>query len=176
GIRDFHVTGVQTCALPIASGTVKTAATGCIRIVAPFLPFSVMARVCAGLLRAHGAARHAMNVTLSMGITNAILDPIFIFGFGLGISGAAIATSCAAVVSSILAVVPIIRYYGGLERFSTISLREDFKPIFAILLPAILTNLATPLGGFITYRYIAQYPDEVIAGFAVMGRVIPFAF
>src|SRR5690606_30427525 len=59
---------------------------------------------------------------------------------------------------------------------STISLREDFKPIFAILLPAILTNLATPLGGFITYRYIAQYPDEVIAGFAVMGRVIPVAF
>lgn len=172
----FFIFAPQILDLAGASGTVKTAATGYIRIVAPFMPFSVMAMVCSGFLRAHGAARHAMNVTLSMGITNAILDPIFIFGFGLGINGAAIATSCAAVVSSVLAVVPIIRYYGGLERFSTISLREDFKPIFAILLPAILTNLATPLGGFITYRYIAQYPDEVIAGFAVMGRVIPVAF
>lgn len=159
-----------------ASGTVKTAATGYIRIVAFFMPFSVTAMVCSGFLRAHGAARRAMTVTLSMGITNAILDPIFIFGFGLGINGAAIATACAAVVSSILAVVPVIKHYGGIERFSAISLREDLKPIMAILLPAILTNVATPLGGFITYRYIAQYPEEVIAGFAVMGRVIPVAF
>ncbi|WP_332041497.1 MATE family efflux transporter [Parasphingorhabdus sp.] len=159
-----------------ASGTVKTAATGYIRIVAFFMPFSVTAMVCSGFLRAHGAARHAMTVTLSMGITNAILDPIFIFGFGLGINGAAIATACAAVVSSILAVVPVIKHYGGIERFSAKSLRQDLKPIMAILLPAILTNVATPLGGFITYRYIAQYPEEVIAGFAVMGRVIPVAF
>ena len=46
----------------------------------------------------------------------------------------------------------------------------------AILLPAILTNIATPIGGFISYRFIADYSDDVIAGFAVVGRVVPVAF
>ncbi|MEW4467467.1 MATE family efflux transporter [Parasphingorhabdus sp. JC815] len=172
----FFIFAPQILDLAGASGTAKAAATGYIRIVAPFMPFSVTAMVCSGFLRAHGAARRAMIVTLSMGIANAILDPIFIFGFGLGINGAAIATACAAIVSSILAVVPIIRHYGGFQVFSSLLFREDLKPIIAILLPAILTNVATPVGGFITYRYIASYPDEVIAGFAVMGRVVPVAF
>ena len=172
----FFIFAPQILDLAGASGTAKAAATGYIRITALFMPFSVTAMVCSGFLRAHGAARRAMIVTLSMGIANAILDPIFIFGFGLGINGAAIATSCAAIVSSILAVVPIIRYYGGFHALSSILFREDLKPIITILLPAILTNVATPVGGFITYRYIASYPDEVIAGSAVMGRVIPVAF
>ncbi|MEH6757231.1 MAG: MATE family efflux transporter [Parasphingorhabdus sp.] len=172
----FFVFAPQILELAGASGTVKTAATGYIRIVAPFMPFSVTAMVCSGFLRAHGAARRAMNVTLSMGIANAILDPIFIFGFDLGINGAAMATACAAIVSSILAVFPIIKFYGGFHRLSSTLFREDLKPVMAILLPSILTNVATPVGGFITYRFIANYPDEVIAGFAVMGRLVPVAF
>ncbi|WP_461459025.1 MATE family efflux transporter [Parasphingorhabdus sp.] len=172
----FFVFAPQILDLAGATGTAKEAATGYIRIVAPFMPFSVTAMVCSGFLRAHGAARRAMNVTLSMGIANAILDPIFIFGFGLGVNGAAIATACAAIVSSVLAVGPIIKHYGGFQKFSSVLFKEDLKPVMAILVPAIMTNVATPVGGFISYRFIASYPDEVIAGFAVMGRVVPVAF
>lgn len=172
----FFVFAPQILTLAGADGTAKTAATGYIRIVAPFMPFSVMAMVCSGFLRAHGAARRAMNVTLSMGIANAILDPIFIFGLDLGINGAAMATACAAIISSIVAVVPILKHYGGFQKLSATLFREDLKPVMAILLPAIMTNVATPVGGFISYRFIASYPDEVIAGFAVVGRVVPVAF
>jgi MATE family, multidrug efflux pump len=172
----FFIFAPQILDLAGAKGTAKEAATGYIRIVAPFMPFSVTAMVCSGFLRAHGAARRAMNVTLSMGIANAILDPIFIFGFGLGINGAAMATACAAIVSSILAVAPIIKHYGGFQAFASVPFKEDLKPVTAILLPAIMTNVATPVGGFISYRFIASYPDDVIAGFAVMGRVVPVAF
>ncbi len=159
-----------------ANGTANQAATGYIRIVAPFLPFSVAAMVCSGFLRAHGAARRAMNVTLSMGITNAILDPIFIFGFDWGMNGAAVASACAAVVSALFAIWPIVKNYGGFERFSLPRFRQDIPPIMTILIPAILTNVATPIGGFISYRFVADYSDDVIAGFAVVGRVIPVAF
>tara|TARA_R110002033_G_scaffold48042_3_gene93933 strand:- start:98524 stop:99813 length:1290 start_codon:yes stop_codon:yes gene_type:complete len=159
-----------------ADGAANRAATGYIRIFAPFLPFSVAAMVCSGFLRAHGAARRAMNVTLSMGIANAILDPIFIFGFDWGINGAAVASACAAIISALFAISPIVRDYGGFERFSVPGFRRDIPSIMAILVPAILTNIATPVGGFISYRFIADYSDNVIAGFAVVGRVVPVAF
>ncbi len=164
--------------LDLAGATVlaKTAASGYIRIVAPFMPFSVAAMVCAGFLRAHGAARQAMNVNISMGITNAVLDPIFIFGLELGVDGAAIATACAVVVSMIVAIYPIVRHFGGFNKISLNHFQEDLKPILAIMVPAVLTNVATPVGGFISYRYIAGYSDDVVAGFAVVGRMMPVAF
>jgi len=172
----FFIFAPDILELAGADGAANQAATGYIRIVAPFLPFSVAAMVCSGFLRAHGAARRAMNVTLSMGITNAILDPIFIFGFDWGINGAAVASACAAVVSAMFAIWPILISYGGFDRFSLPAFRTDIRPIMAILIPAILTNVATPIGGFISYRFVADYSDDVIAGFAVVGRVVPVAF
>ncbi len=172
----FFIFAPDILELAGANGTANQAATGYIRIVAPFMPFSVAAMVCSGFLRAHGAARRAMNVTLSMGITNAILDPIFIFGFDWGINGAAVASACAAVVSAMFAIWPVIKSYGGFDDFSVPSFRKDIPSIMTILIPAILTNVATPIGGFISYRFVADYSDDVIAGFAVVGRVVPVAF
>ena len=45
-----------------------------------------------GLIRASGHPRTAMGLTLFTVISNAILDPLFIFVFGMGIKGAALAT------------------------------------------------------------------------------------
>lgn len=172
----FFVFAPEILSLAGAKGSTRDAAAGYIRIVAPFMPFGVAAMVSSGFLRAHGAARRAMNVTLSMGIVNAILDPIFIFGLDLGINGAAMASACAAIASTFVAIIPIIKYYGGFERFSFEFFKLDLKPVMAILVPAIMTNVATPVGGFISYRFIAGYSDDVVAGFAVMGRIVPVAF
>ena len=172
----FFVFAPDILELAGADGAANQAATGYIRIVAPFMPFSVAAMVCSGFLRAHGAARRAMNVTLSMGITNAILDPIFIFGFDWGMQGAAVATACAAIVSAMFAIWPIVKRYGGFYHFTLPHFQQDIGPILAILIPAILTNVATPIGGFISYRFIADYSNDVIAGFAVVGRVVPVVF
>ena len=45
-----------------------------------------------GMIRATGNPKLAMGLTLFTVISNAILDPIFIFGLGMGVRGAAIAT------------------------------------------------------------------------------------
>ena len=44
------------------------------------------------LLRSQGYAFYAMLGITTGGILNMILDPVFIFGMGLGITGAAMAT------------------------------------------------------------------------------------
>ena len=51
------------------------------------------------LLRSIGRPRQAMNATIFTVVINTILDPIFIYGFGWGIAGAAIATILAQVLS-----------------------------------------------------------------------------
>ena len=51
------------------------------------------------ILRSVGHPRMAMNATIATVISNAILDPIFIFGLDMGIQGAAIATILAQFLS-----------------------------------------------------------------------------
>ena len=51
-------------------------------------------------IRSQGFPKISMMTLLIGAITNIILDPIFIFGFGMGVKGAAIATVLAQIVSS----------------------------------------------------------------------------
>jgi Na+-driven multidrug efflux pump len=80
------------------------------------------------------------------------------------------------IFAALYAIAVIVRQYGGFHAFSLSELRADVRPILAIMLPAVLTNLATPVGGFITYRFIAGYSDDIVAGYAVVGRIVPVAF
>ena len=42
--------------------------------------------------------------------------------------------------------------------------------------PAIVANIATPVGNAIVTAAIARYGDSAVAGFAVIGRIVPIAF
>lgn len=163
-----------------AVGETRDFAVSYLRIVTPTLPIMALAMVSSGLLRAHGDARRAMNATLAAGIVNAILDPILIFGFlfvpALGLDGAAYASAAARIAMAITALYPIFKHYGGFAPFNAGKFRKDLAPIFAIAGPAILTNIATPVGSFIITRAIAPYGDAAMAGYSVIGRLTPLAF
>ncbi len=159
-----------------AVGETKALAVRYLRIVVPTLPIMALAMVCSGLLRAHGDARRAMNATLAAGAVNAVLDPILIFGLGLGLDGAALASVAARLAMAATALYPIIKHYGGFARFDADHFRGDLRPIFGIAAPAILTNVATPVGAFIVTRAIAPFGDAAVAGYAVVGRLTPLAF
>ena len=62
-------------------------------------PFMCAAFVLNNVLRSEGKAFFSMIALTSGGIINIILDPIFIYVFGLGISGAAIATLVSQAIS-----------------------------------------------------------------------------
>ena len=159
-----------------ATGETRDLAARYIRIIAPALPFSVLAMIATGLLRAHGDARRAMNATLSAGAVNAVLDPILIFGVGLGLDGAAYASAAARIAMFATAVIPIYKHYGGFARFDRDHFVADLAPIFGIAGPAVLTNVATPVGAAIVTRTIAAFGDSAVAGYAVVGRLTPLFF
>lgn len=159
-----------------AEGETKDFAVRYLRIVVPSMPVMVLAMVGSGLLRAHGDARRAMNATLAAGAVNAVLDPILIFGLGLGLNGAALASVSARFAMMATAVYPIFKHYGGFAPFDAGHFRRDLRPIFAIAAPAILTNIATPIGIMIVTRMIAPFGVAAVAGYAVVSRLTPLAF
>lgn len=172
----FWVFAPQWVALMGATGQAREAAVTYIRIVAPFGPITVIGMVCSGLLRAYGDARRAMNTTLAMAAGNAIFDPILMFGLDWGFVGAAWATVIAINLMAITGIVPILRNYGGFALPTRASFAENLVDIRKIMVPAVLTNLATPVGGIIAFRLIAIYGEASVASYAVIGRIIPLAF
>jgi putative MATE family efflux protein len=129
-----------------------------------------------GILRAVGDARRAMYVTLTGGLVTAALDPLLIFGFRLGVDGAAIAT----VISRLVFVYVGWRGAVGVHRLGERPRLEaamrDAAPLYEIALPAVLTNIATPIaGGFVT-SVIARFGAEAIAASAIIDRLVPVAF
>jgi Na+-driven multidrug efflux pump len=117
-----------------------------------------------------------MYVTLSGGLAAAVLDPLLIFGLDLGIDGAAISTVLSRFVLLAVGlhgahVVHRLVRLPDLKRLTAVA-----RPFFAIGGPAVATQIATPVGNaYVTYA-IAGFGDDAVAGWAIIGRVLPVAF
>lgn len=159
-----------------ASGETLELAVHYLQIIIPSLPLLLAGMVGSAILRAHGAARRAMMATIIGGLVNAVLDPILIFGFDLELTGAAIASVAARISIGVAALVPIFRHYGGLARPTPVQFRTDFPVIMALAFPAILTQLATPIGQAYITRSMAEYGENAVAGMAIVSRLVPVAF
>lgn len=90
--------------------------------------FSQFAMSTNSLIRAEGNAKAAMFTMLIGAVMNTILDPIFIFGFDMGIKGAAIATSSAQFFSFLF----VIFYLKG-DKTNMKPKAHHFKPNKSIL-------------------------------------------
>lgn len=159
-----------------ASGQTHQLAVGYLSIIVPSLPILLVGMVGGAILRAHGDARRSMMATVIGGLVNAVLDPILIFGFGLDLTGAAMASVVARTAIAAGALYSIYRYHGGLDRPTSAEFKVEFPAIIAIAGPAILTQLATPIGAAYVTRSMAVYGENAVAGMAIIARLTPVAF
>lgn len=159
-----------------AEGEVLRLAARYITIILPTMWVMAVAMTGMAVLRAHGDARRSMQATIYGGVANAVLDPILIFAVGLGLDGAAIASVIARICILVAAVRPALRVHHGFSRPSLAQLVSDLGPVRAIAIPAVLTNVATPIGNAIVIREVAQFGTDAVAGMAVIGRLTPVAF
>lgn len=147
-----------------------------LHILLPSLPIFGLGMVMSSAIRAVGDARLSMLATLLGGAVNAALDPIFIFVLDYGIEGAAIASVIGRFSLLLLALYGISTKHRLLTPFVFSSFWSDLKPIFTIAGPAMLTNVATPLGNAIVISAVAKFGSAYVAGFAIIGRISPVAF
>jgi Na+-driven multidrug efflux pump len=140
------------------------------------MPVLVLGMSMAAGVRALGDARRSMWATIGGSLVNAGLDPIFIFTFGWGLEGAAWASAASRVVIFGIAWHALAAVHKLPCRITREQFVADLGPIMKIAGPAILTNLATPIGGSFVLMTMAQFGDSAVAGAAIMGRITPVAF
>ena len=61
------------------------------------------------IIRADGSPKYAMFSMIIGAITNIVLDPVFLFGFNMGMQGAALATFLGQIVTFVLSVIYLFR-------------------------------------------------------------------
>jgi Na+-driven multidrug efflux pump len=130
---------------------------------------------CAALLRSAGAARRAMNVTLFAAVAVAVMDPIFIFALHLRLEGAAISTVLSRVLLAGLGLHLVWRQ-GLLGRPDARRALADLRQVSRVAAPAILTNIATPVGSSYVTHTMAGFGVAAVAGQATIDRITPVAF
>lgn len=87
------------------------------------MPFYILTIGSNHMIRADGSPTYSMIAMVSGALVNTVLDPLFIFGFDMGIAGAAWATVIGQVLSAIL----VFLYW---PRFKTVKLHiRDFLPV-----------------------------------------------
>jgi Na+-driven multidrug efflux pump len=145
-------------------------------ITLPSNLFLALGMGLSGVLRAVGDAKRAMYVTLSGAIVTMALDPLLIFGFGLGTDGAAIATVVSRCLFALVGLHGAVRVHDLVAWPRLNHLVADFRPMFAIAIPAVLTNVATPVAGAFFAGVLAHFGDGAIAGIAIIDRIVPVAF
>ena len=159
-----------------AVGETRDLAGSFLRITSPSLPLVAAGMCFSGLLRSVGDARRAMNVTLVAAFVTAAVDPVLIFGLHLGLVGAAISTVISRCVLLAMGWYGAVRVHGLLGRFEPAALAGDLRRVFAVAGPAVLTNLATPVGASYVTHSMAAFGTAAIAGQATVDRISPVAF
>lgn len=144
-----------------------------ILIGAPFMASSLMLN---NLLRFQGSALYGMIGMVTGALLNIVLDPLFIFVFKWGVSGAAIATMISQLVSFIL-------LFLGCQLGPNVSIHlKYFTPKFHIYkeilrggTPSLLRQLLASLATICLNQAARNYGDGAIAAISIVNRVTMFA-
>lgn len=101
-------------------------------------------------INSQGFARVGMLTVLVGAVANIVLDPVFIFVFGMGVRGAALAT----VLSQLLSAIWVLRFLTGSKAELTLHFR-GFRPDFVCIQKITLLGTAS---------FVMSFTDSLVQG------------
>lgn len=126
------------------------------------------------VLRASGHPRKAMYATINTVVINTVLDPIFIYGFGWGIRGAAIATVLAQIISLVWQFrllsdrSELIHFRRGIYRLR----RRIVRDVLAIGMSPFLMNLTACFIVILINKGLKTYGGDLMIGaYGIVNRL-----
>ncbi|MES2434000.1 MAG: MATE family efflux transporter [Pseudomonadota bacterium] len=152
-----------------ASGAVRAPAEAYLLLMAISAGLGIVQILCDFVAIGEGNARFSLiTLALCFGL-NIALDPLFIFGFGWGVSGAAAATILSQVIT-----LGLYAWYFATRR-GQVRMRphlnwRDLGPVLRVGAPETATVLATTAAALLLYRLAAEING--IEGLAALGIVL----
>ena len=142
-----------------------------VQITAIGFPFLILTSGGAHLIRADGSPKYSMLCNLAGAVMNTILDPILIFGFDMGMSGAALATIIGQIVSAFMVFGYLCRYRAGKLT------REHLRPRMTYAGYAMGLGMAQCLNQFamMVVQIVMNNSLRHYGALSVYGESIPLA-
>lgn len=142
-----------------------------VRITSLGFPFLILTTGGAHLVRADGSPRYSMICNLAGAIINTILDSILIFGFNMGMTGAALATITGQIVSSLLVIRYLCKYQAGpLTREHLIPRPRYFGYSMSLGMAQCFNQLAMMVVQIVMNNSLTYY-----GALSIYGESIPLA-
>ena len=157
-----------------ATETILPYAVDYSRIYVAMSVFNVFNVMMNSIVTSEGSAKMTMFALLAGAVFNVVLDPIFIYSFHLGVTGAAVATGISQIFTSLI----YVNYILQKKSLFTFSIKEcDFSKkiaaeIFKIGVPTMVFQLLTSLASVLINMQSREFGDSVIAGMGAATRII----
>ncbi len=133
------------------------------------------------LMRGLGSVRAPVRIVFLTVVLNAILDPLFIFGWGpvpaWGVSGAALATTCTQALATVIGMSILLGGKHGLH-LKWADFTPDYafmKRAFFIGFPSSIEQSARAFGATIMTALVAGFGTVTLAAMGIGIRVLMFA-
>lgn len=147
-----------------------------LRIILFGAPAMTASLVLNNQMRFQGSAFYAMIGIVSGAVINIVLDPILIFVCGMGIAGAALATTLSQCLSFVLLLI-MVRQGGNIQiRLSNFKPSLHFyQEIIRGGIPALFRQGLASVATICLNHAASVYGDAAIAGMSIVSRIMMFA-
>ena len=144
-------------------------------MAAPFMAANFVMNQC---LRSEGSATLSMVGMGIGGILNCFLDPIFIFGFDMGVAGASLATALSKLISFSILIYP----YLAKRSLLTLSIRnfqfnrDIIGNVVSVGSSSMFRTGLAVVAGILLNDLAGNISDSVLAGIGVCTKIMMFPF
>lgn len=143
-------------------------------VVACSIPGIATYESCAAVYRTMGNAKITMKVSLLMNVINVIGNTIFIYGFHMGTSGAALSTLISRYVAAFILIKLLLNHNQPLYLEKTLHFRINsnlIRKILSIGVPNGIENGMFQLGKILLLRLVATFGTSAITANAVTQTI-----
>lgn len=161
-----------------ASETILPYARDYARYILLAAPIMASSFVLNNILRSEGHAKFAMIGITTGGILNILLDPIFIFVFNLGISGAALATALSQLISFLILLSYFVMHKTT-TRLGIYRLSKNPGTYYQIVkngLPSFSRQGLASIASILLNKQATIYGDAAVAAMAIVTKIFMMIF
>ena len=139
-------------------------------------PIMMSSLVMNNILRYEGKASFAMIGLVTGGLLNIALDPLFIFGLGMGTAGAGLATALSQTISFCILLSMFLRGK-TVSQFRITAVTHspaEFGTILMTGMPSFGRQGLNSIGGMLLNIAARGYGDAAVAGMSIVSRIFMF--